>query len=275
MGKPGPARSVPRRARRFAATIAASILLGLVTSLAIVVALAHFCDPPNTPVNVSRAFVRDGRAWTSVESHRLGIVRAWWDQLTRADMTMPTDKSAATRARELLGIAPREKEDPAKLIADYASRYDALIRSRPGGRAYDAPAHWGQFAIDEPLPAQQAMGCDVGYGWPFVSAWYQIRGSSRGNYATTDSLRFGHLFSGTPTARGDLSCRVLPMKPAWGGLLANTGIFAAAWFAALLLPRVARRSLRRRRGQCTNCAYDLRATPPGTPCPECGAKGCP
>ncbi|MGH7132984.1 MAG: hypothetical protein ACREJO_13670 [Phycisphaerales bacterium] len=275
MGNPGPSpRPVPHPTRRLAAPIAASLLLGGFTTLAVILALVRLCDPPNTPVNISRAFVRDGRAWTSVESHRFGIVRAWWDPLTRADMTLPTDKSAAAKARELLGLAPRETEDPARLIADYAAKYDELIRSRPGGRVYDTPAPWGQFALDEPLPPQQALGCDVGYGWPFIGAWYQIRGNSRGMYAVTSDIRFGHLLSGTPTARGDLFCRVLPTKPAWGGLLANTAIFAVAWLAVLLIPGFVRRTIRRRRGQCTHCAYDLRATPLGTPCPECGGKGC-
>jgi hypothetical protein len=61
----------------------------------------------------------------------------------------------------------------------------------------------------------------------------------------------------------------LPLIPIWPGFLANTALYAIPW-TLLLGFGPARRSLRRRRGLCPACAYDLRATPPGAPCPECG-----
>ena len=62
----------------------------------------------------------------------------------------------------------------------------------------------------------------------------------------------------------------LPLIPIWPGLLANTAIFAVPWLLLALTIPAARRSLRRRRGLCPRCAYDLRATPAASPCPECG-----
>ena len=64
----------------------------------------------------------------------------------------------------------------------------------------------------------------------------------------------------------------IPRRVLWPGLLADTTFFAALWWALLIAPGITRRALRRRRGQCPTCAYDLRATPPSNPCPECGHK---
>jgi hypothetical protein len=64
----------------------------------------------------------------------------------------------------------------------------------------------------------------------------------------------------------------IPYLPIWPGLLVN----ALAWSAALWLiacaPRTIRNTLRRKRGQCFKCGYDLNQTPEELPCPECGTR---
>ena len=63
----------------------------------------------------------------------------------------------------------------------------------------------------------------------------------------------------------------LPLVPIWPGLLADT-VFYAALFAALHQPTtLARRSIRRKRGHCPACNYDLQGLDSPT-CPECGRK---
>lgn len=64
--------------------------------------------------------------------------------------------------------------------------------------------------------------------------------------------------------------RYLPTGILWTGLATNTACYATAWWLILLAPAQLRTFIRKRHGQCTRCAYDLRATPPSTPCPECG-----
>lgn len=61
----------------------------------------------------------------------------------------------------------------------------------------------------------------------------------------------------------------IPYAPIWRGLSSDLLIFAAFWFLVLSLASL-RRALRRRRGLCNRCAYDLKGLPPGSPCPECG-----
>ncbi len=63
---------------------------------------------------------------------------------------------------------------------------------------------------------------------------------------------------------------VLPYRPIWPGLLANTAIFATPWAVLLFGVPLMRRTTRRQRGRCVRCGYDLRGTPTQSPCPECG-----
>jgi hypothetical protein len=64
--------------------------------------------------------------------------------------------------------------------------------------------------------------------------------------------------------------RGLPILPYWPGLAADTAVYAAAWWFILFIPRRIRCTLRRRRGLCPTCRYDLRGLPPGAPGPVCG-----
>jgi hypothetical protein len=63
----------------------------------------------------------------------------------------------------------------------------------------------------------------------------------------------------------------LPLRPLWPGFAVNGVVWGA--FAGLVrwLRTRTPRALRRRRGQCERCGYDLRGLPAATtPCPECG-----
>ena len=62
--------------------------------------------------------------------------------------------------------------------------------------------------------------------------------------------------------------RVFPFHPIWPGFAVNT-IFYAAILWVPFAPFVLRRHIRRKRGRCPQCAYDLRSDLTSG-CPECG-----
>jgi hypothetical protein len=61
----------------------------------------------------------------------------------------------------------------------------------------------------------------------------------------------------------------LPYEPIWPGLLANATFYGGLLALVLLAPGQIRRALRRRRGACMRCGYDLRGGAHAG-CPECG-----
>lgn len=61
----------------------------------------------------------------------------------------------------------------------------------------------------------------------------------------------------------------MPMFPMPLGLAIDTAFFAALWLGLIAGAGAVRREMRRRRGQCPRCAYDLRDGVESG-CPECG-----
>ena len=62
----------------------------------------------------------------------------------------------------------------------------------------------------------------------------------------------------------------LPLRPTWPGFALDTAFYTAIAFILWTAPGVVRRCLRRARGHCPACGYDLKDSPSAT-CPECGA----
>jgi hypothetical protein len=62
----------------------------------------------------------------------------------------------------------------------------------------------------------------------------------------------------------------IPTGPMPMGFAADSGLFAAAFFAVVFAPRIVRRHIRVRGGRCVRCGYDQRGLN-GDTCPECGA----
>ncbi len=65
---------------------------------------------------------------------------------------------------------------------------------------------------------------------------------------------------------------VVPYQPIWIGFGINTVFYAAPLWLLTLGPFAARRMIRRKRGRCIKCGYDLRGAEHEV-CPECGADG--
>ncbi len=65
------------------------------------------------------------------------------------------------------------------------------------------------------------------------------------------------------------SWKRLPVRPIWPGFAINTIFYAAILWMMWLSPFVVRRVIRRKRGHCLKCGYDLRGAAHEV-CPECG-----
>ncbi len=63
--------------------------------------------------------------------------------------------------------------------------------------------------------------------------------------------------------------RVLPIRPIWGGLLANTLLYAIVAAVLIWIVRALRDRRRFRRGLCPRCTYERHGMY-AEPCPECG-----
>lgn len=63
---------------------------------------------------------------------------------------------------------------------------------------------------------------------------------------------------------------VLPTRPIWLGFIINTLFYCMVLWLLWSAPFVTRRLIRRRRGRCVQCGYDLRGAEPDV-CPECGS----
>ncbi len=70
---------------------------------------------------------------------------------------------------------------------------------------------------------------------------------------------------------GSKPMRGIPYRPQWFGLAANSLFYAGVIWLLIPGPILLRRYLRRRRGHCPTCGYDLVHSEDGT-CPECGAR---
>ncbi|MCC6906998.1 MAG: hypothetical protein IT430_03570 [Phycisphaerales bacterium] len=111
---------------------------------------------------------------------------------------------------------------------------------------------------------------EVASGWPMQSAsYFSVRSIMSGACTVREGI-----FIGNALHDPGKTPRAIPLRIIWPGAIANTLIYAAALLVPFTVVPFARRHLRRRRGHCPACNYDLRATTTGV-CPECGAANTP
>jgi hypothetical protein len=122
-------------------------------------------------------------------------------------------------------------------------------------------------------------------GWPqpSMSCEYDLNPNRQANFPcrTGGSVLAIRVLSGISTGTIDPGWkhgpdtrglpRALPLRPIPGGFAVNTVFYAAVLWLLIPGPFVLRRLLRRRRGFCPACGYDLKHAQHET-CPECGGR---
>ena len=113
-------------------------------------------------------------------------------------------------------------------------------------------------------------------GWPLLAlwskprSWYEALDGTRQDIPTEGAIELP--LSPFTGGMGYLS-KVLPLRPIWPGFAMNTLFYAVIVWVLWSSPFAARRFIRRKRGRCIKCGYDLRGSSGGggEVCPECGA----
>ncbi len=103
-------------------------------------------------------------------------------------------------------------------------------------------------------------------GWPFRAlgseSWQELD-TTAGKW--NEELRWNLVIYTGSSGR-----IMLPFRPLWRGLVGDVVVFGTAWKALFVFAGMTRGLVRRRRGRCPKCGYDLGGTDRGLPCPECG-----
>lgn len=125
---------------------------------------------------------------------------------------------------------------------------------------------WAHTPEKPQKPNDILMIVSRAHGWPFRGAVWHDRQTLH-NYLSDSGPR--GISSKSESVWVVRDRYFLPLQPIWTGLLANLFIYAFGAYALLTVLAIVRATLRKHRGRCPRCAYDLRhALPAG--CPECG-----
>ena len=221
--------------RRRLFTLAIFLLLGAVTT----VAVAWWLSITITSVRPS------SRSWRNVH----GYYR-WLEQ---GDLWAI---SLSTRGGTLYMISAQVKT-PIRPIGKDALLPDELI------------PRWSRFSgpFDDQEQSIQPLWHEYGHGWPVLAMSHRRETTlvaGKGVPTLFDSFQLPHWLAST----GQIT--VVPLRVIWRGFAVDSLLYGAIWFALLFAPAMIRRFLRRRRGACPLCGYDLRHADHAA-CPECGA----
>lgn len=258
------------------------LLLGALTTVVIAWSLALWPTPATglqTALMVARG-PRDAelRQLYIVDERRAGV-RTYFVIVGSGGPSGSTEQSwhplvGRTSGTPIWTMRPADRPD---ILAAISIFPDFVTDGRASVRLPDAPycPPWPRWLrrIPESPGGLIAHGGRAS-GWPFAT----MRSLMRMNAADSSPVWSGSrrilaagVYQSSPRFAQDPESGSIPLLPDPIAFPASTAMWAALWLALLAGPGLIRRRLRTRRGQCLACAYDLRATPPDHPCPECGA----
>ena len=164
-----------------------------------------------------------------------------------------------------------------------STRYRKGHYGRTNVSPFEVIPEWGRLAnpMDEFYLDSTAMEQRVidARGWPMLSLWCEVESTHHSDdYGTVRAGIHGGINGGIEApllpqwrvVAGLTQPRVLPLRPIWRGFLTNSLLYAAILWIVLFARRDVRQFIRRKRGLCLACGYDLRHADHAA-CPECGA----
>lgn len=142
---------------------------------------------------------------------------------------------------------------------------------RYGGDPSELVPRWGALPIPKNAidfaQAEHDTRIIDGRGWPMRSMWLEYEMASDGVLWDASGALVGidlgwrHKSDWLPVA--------LPVRPIWNGFIANTILYGVLLWLVATGAVALRRVIRRTRGHCPHCGYNLRASL-SEGCPECG-----
>ncbi|MBY0313020.1 MAG: hypothetical protein K2W85_13190 [Phycisphaerales bacterium] len=232
--------------RRLASIIFA-LLLGTATACGVAIALVLHASASNIWASMSNA--EPSALWRSTPREIYGrpvVFRLITYRRTGLAVTIfshehPTDTSSSNDSTARALRAAAWPSDPRRVA--------------PGMLGGDQWAVW-------PVTTDSMLIRTIGAGWPLICLDH--RESQFGlNPSPHTEIRLPNIF-------GPATPNPPPMHPVWRPLTLNIAFFSLIWFALWQCMAITTRLIRRRKGLCPHCRYDLRHTPPNSPCPECG-----
>ena len=186
----------------------------------------------------------------------VNIAVAWACQLKfESSPPLPVDSEHQFRGWELWSSNALGAQEIGTAIGGSSEYIASLEQGEP-----PAWSRLRQLPIYEKLDPVVLQG-DRAFGLPVLSVWYGLD--------TKRALGTSLVLSREVT--GCLPYRNLAVTPIWPGFAINTVFYAAVLWLVSLAPFTLRRVIRRKRGACIKCGYDLRGSSGGGGvCPECG-----
>lgn len=234
-------------------TILLFLLLGAVVNVAVAWGLAWSANPMLTVPTHPDGFglsSDSGRCWFVSFGHMVG--RTWLSRTAKSDETR------------------RKLNNPQVM---------AITEELPSwSRCTTLPT------VEETYPEYPERSIlELAFGWPLLTNVYEVhtvRHYHKGKLAVVNHVSGG--FSIRPMVSPPLTrglsptwskAYALPFKVILPGLVFNSFTFTALLWLLIHGPFALRRHLRRKRGLCVKCAYDLKGAEHEA-CPECGLE-CP
>lgn len=229
---------------RAAAFVAASCLLGILSTLFVVWICAVYVDEEFNERGPGDAF---GESTNEADAE----FGQWW-------------------------LMRDQEEGAMRLISSWHSPNGGFFGSPPDGTVEEFLPAWAAEFLQPRRQADLQLVADA-RGWPILAMWGGFEMPTTNDHGMIigrvgkrfHAIVLPNMSPGEARAEG---ARVIPLEPIWTGFLLDTLIYSAVWSAVLYMlagPGIIRRTLRYRRNQCIQCGYDLRGST-SEKCPECG-----